>query len=144
MVVRAVRLRPDPLLLNESSLFKLMQERLKAALDERFDDIEECKDIQEHGCASCAPYGFIYYHETRKFFNEYEEELEDYFYEIFGDDWMKQFVADKTVTDTMTFKNYCVWVMIELYCLGRVDQEIQAAEEASNAYWVDGKLISNN
>jgi hypothetical protein len=57
---------------------------------------------------------------------------------------MKQFVADKTVTDTMTFKNYCVWVMIELYCLGRVDQEIQAAEEASNAYWVDGKLISNN
>ena len=134
MVVRAVRLRPDPLLLNESSLFKLMQERLKAALDERFDDIEECKDIQEHGCASCAPYGFIYYHETRKFFN----------YEIFGDDWMKQFVADKTVTDTMTFKNYCVWVMIELYCLGRVDQEIQAAEEASNAYWVDGKLISNN
>ena len=101
-------------------LFPTMQERLKAALDERFDDIEECKDIQEHGCASCAPSGFIYYYETRKFFNEYEEELEDYFYEIFGADWMQQFVADKTVSDTRTFKNYCVWLMIELYCLDRV------------------------
>ena len=46
-----------------------MLERLKTALDERFDDIEECKDIQEHGCASCAPSGFIYYYENRKFFN---------------------------------------------------------------------------
>ena len=51
--------------------------RLTKALDERFADIEECKDIQEHGCASCAPSGFIYYYENRKFFNEYEEELED-------------------------------------------------------------------
>ena len=120
--LRTVRFRPHLLLLNESSLFKLMQERLKAALDERFDDIEECKDIQEHGCASCACLDFIYYYETRKFFNEYEEELEDYFYNMFGNDWMKQFVADKSVSDTATFKNYCVWMIIELYCLGRVDQ----------------------
>ena len=110
-----------------------MQERLKAALDERFDDIEECADIQRHGCASCAPSGFIYYYETRKFFNEYEEELEDYFYEIFGDDWMKQFVNDKTVTDTATFKNYCVWLMIELYCLGRMDEQIAYEEASANS-----------
>ena len=142
--LRTVRFRPHQLLLNESSLFKLMQERLKAALDEHFDDIELCKDIQEHGCASCAPAGFIYYYETRKFFNEYEEELEDYFYEIFGDDWMEQFVSSKNVTDTATFKNYCVWLMIELYCLDRVNQDIQGAEEASNAEWVNGKIISNN
>ena len=107
-------------------LFPIMQERLKAALDERFDDIEECKDIQEHGCASCAPSGFIYYYETRKFFNEHEEELEQYFQGIFGDDWMEQFVASKTVTDTMTFKNYCVWMMVELYCLGRVAELVNA------------------
>ena len=142
--LRTVRFRPHQLLLNESSLFKLMQERLKAALDEHFDDIELCKDIQEHGCASCAPSGFIYYYETRKFFNEYEEELEEYFYEIFGDDWMEQFVSSKNVTDTATFKNYCVWLMIELYCLDRVNQDIQGAEEASNAEWVNGKIISNN
>ena len=121
-----------------------MQERLKAALDERFDDIEECKDIQGHGCASCAPSGFIYYHETRKFFNEYEEEIEQHLEYMLGDDWMRQCVTDKTVTDTMTFKNYCVWLIIEFYCLGRVDQEIQAVEEASNAEWVDGEIISNN
>lgn len=102
----------------------MQESRLTVALDERFTDIEEVKDIQEHGCASCAPSGFIYYYENRKFFNEYEEELEEYFQGIFGDDWMQQFVADKTVSDTVTFKNYCVWMMIELYCLGRVDQLI--------------------
>ena len=122
--LRTVRFRPHHLLLNESSLFKIMQERLKAALDERFDDIEECKDIQEHGCASCAPSGFIYYYENRKFFNEHEEAIEEYLQFMLGDDWMKQCVADKTVSDTVTFKNYCVWLIIEFYCLGRVDQLI--------------------
>ena len=108
-------------------LFPIMQEsRLTVALDKRFDDIEEIKDIQKHGCASCAPSGFIYYYETRKFFNEYEEEIEQHLDYMLGDDWMKQCVADKTVSDTMTFKNYCVWLIIEFYCLGRVDELVNA------------------
>ena len=87
-----------------------MQERLKAALDERFDDIEECKDIQEHGCASCAPYGFIYYHETRKFFDEYEEEIEQELEYMFGDDWMQSnWLAPPP--DLYNRNNNCSWLI---------------------------------
>ena len=137
--LRTVRFRPHLLLLNESSLFKLMQERLKAALDERFDDIEECKDIQEHGCASCAPYGFIYYHETRKFFDEYEEEIEQELEDIFGTRWMSDMVASQSVHNTVTYKNYCVWVIVELYCQNRRDEN----EDTSGYHWKDGKLIAS-
>ena len=55
-----------------------MSSRLFDALDHRFTDMDEVKDIAEQGCANCAPSGFIYYYENRKFFLEHEDEIEDY------------------------------------------------------------------
>jgi len=116
----------------------MQESRLTAALDERFDDIEEVKDVADHGCGYGVS-GFIYYHETRKFFNEYEEEIEQELEEIFGDRWMSDMVASQSVHDTMTFKNHCVWVIVELYCQNKRDED----EDTSDCYWKDGKLISN-
>ena len=123
--LRAVRFRPHQLLLTESSLFPIMQKsRLTVALDERFDDIEEIKDVANYGCGGGVS-GFIYYHETREFFNEHEEEIEQELEKIFGDRWMSDMVASQSVHDTMTFKNHCVWVIVELYCQNKRDaQEI--------------------
>ena len=106
-------------------LFPIMQEsRLTEALDKRFDDIEEIRDVANYGCG-CGVSGFIYYYETREFFNEYEEEIEQELQEIFGDRWMSDMVASQSVHDTMTFKNHCVWVIVELYCQNKRDaQEI--------------------
>jgi hypothetical protein len=106
-------------------LFPIMQEsRLTVALDERFDDIEEIREVAHHGCGGGVA-GFIYFYETRKFFNEYEEEIEQELEEIFGDRWMSDMVASQSVHDTMTFKNHCVWVIVELYCQNKRDaQEI--------------------
>ena len=101
----------------------MQESRLTVALGERFDDIEEIKDVANYGCGGGVS-GFIYYYETRKFFNEYEEEIEQELEDIFGDRWMADMVASQSVHDTVTFKNYCVWLIIELYCLGRVNQLI--------------------
>ena len=103
-------------------LFPIMQKsRLTEALDKKFDDIEEIRDVAEHGCAGGVS-DFIYYHETRKFFNEYEEEIEQELSEMLGDDWMEEIVKHKNVTDTMTFKNQCVWIVVESYCQCKLEE----------------------
>ena len=93
----------------------MQESRLTVALDKRFDDIEEIRDVANYGCAGGVG-GFIYTYETRNFFNEYEEEIEEELYEMLGYDWMKELVGRKDVSDTMTFKNLCVWIVVETYC----------------------------
>ena len=94
----------------------MQDSRLKAALDTHFgDDLDEMMMVAEHGC-SCGVSGFIYYYETRKFFNEYEEEIEQELRDIYGDYWFLEIAKLKAVDDTMTFKNRCVWIVVESYC----------------------------
>ena len=93
----------------------MQESRLTVALDERFDDIEEIKDVANYGCGAGVS-GFIYYYETRKFFNEYEEEIEQELRDTYGDYWFLEIAKLKAVDDTMTFKNMCVWIVVEMYC----------------------------
>ena len=101
------------------------QSRLTKALDERFTEIEEIKDVADYGCSSGVG-GFIYYHETRKFFNEYEEEIEQELWNMYGDNWFKDIASTAAVTDTMQFKNHCVWVIVETYCIAKVEERAEA------------------
>ena len=106
-----------------------MQNRLTLALDTRFDDLDEIKDVANYGCGGGVS-GFIYYHETRKFFNEYEEEIEYELNEIYGDDWFNHIASLPSIVDTIQFKNYCVWVIVESYCFRRFEAETAAMEVA--------------
>ena len=99
----------------------MQESRLTVALDERFTDIEEVKDTANHGCGGGVS-GFIYYHETRKFFNEYEEEIEQELEEIYGDYWFLEIAKLKAVANTMTFKNLCVWMVVEMYCQAKSEE----------------------
>ena len=58
-----------------------MQDRLKLALDTRFDDLDEVKDVANHGCGGGVS-GFIYYYETSKFFDDYEDEIEEILFDL--------------------------------------------------------------
>mgnify|MGYP003311873081 CR=1 FL=1 len=106
-----------------------MQTRLTLALDERFDDLDEVKDVANYGCGGGVS-GFIYYYETRKFFDEYEEEIEYELNEIYGDDFFKEIASLPSVTDITQYKNYCVWLIVETYCFRRLEAETAAMEVA--------------
>ena len=94
-----------------------MSSRLFDALAERFNDAEEWKDIAEQGCANCAPGGFIYYYETRKFFFEHEDEIESYLETIYGKHLLERVAKDNNSINQMI--NKLVWILIEDYCTNK-------------------------
>ena len=100
--------------------------RLTDALDERFDDLDEIKDVVNHGCAAGVG-GFIYYNETRKFFFEHEDEIEEIMDEIYcGDNYLKQITDDDPCTVNQLI-NKIVWIVVENYCISRLEEAEESA-----------------
>ena len=97
------------------------------ALTARFDDIDEIRDVANYGCAAGVS-GFIYYHETEKFFDEYEDEIYDYLNDM--DLSLATFVdSDSTITQ---LKCQAVWAVVEGWCQAQLmahelEQEALAA-----------------
>lgn len=81
------------------------------ALTARFTDADEIKDVATYGCEGGVN-GFIYYSETEKFFDEYEDEIYDYLNDC--DYSMKDFVTSGSTISTL--KNSLVWCVVELWC----------------------------
>jgi len=92
-------------------------ERLFSALAERFTDPDEIRDIANHGAGGGVS-GFIYYHETRAFFFEHEEELQDFLGSL--DFSLRDFIS--TPGDTInTLINTLVWATVEAWCQQQAD-----------------------
>jgi len=93
----------------------LIMSRLTDALDERFNDLDEIKDVSKYGCGGGVS-GFIYYKETRAFFFEHEDEIEEWMNELyFGDNYLKEITDDDNVTINQLI-NKIVWIVVESYC----------------------------
>jgi hypothetical protein len=88
------------------------------ALAERFDDLDECKDVAEYGCAAGVS-GFIYSTEIAEFFDKYEDEIEDAL-DSFGLKYAD--LLDTSEFYTMQeLKERAVWAVVHMYCMQRVD-----------------------
>ena len=103
---------------------------LKEALDVRFDCIEECRDVMNHGCSGGVT-GFIYYSETSEFFDEYEGEIEEILYDL---GYIHNFKQDEAVS-IQQLKNDAVWTVLEYYCTCRCnDTESLEVEDYDFSY----------
>jgi len=94
-----------------------MSSRLFDALDERFNDFDECKDVQIHGMTGGFS-GFIYTSEINEFFDEHMNEIEDYLYMILGDNYIKEVCKDFSNVDAII--RQLVWYVVECYCTEKV------------------------
>ena len=94
-------------------------ERLTSALLERFDNMDEIRDICSNGCESGVS-GFTYYKDTREFFEEFEDDIEDVCYDILGIDYLEQ--LSKGETCVLGLINKLVWFTVEAYCHHRLQQ----------------------
>ena len=83
-------------------------------------DSEELSDIANHGCDSGIAGAHIYYTETSAFYDKYEEDVNDYLRNVFGDDFLFQLVTD--CHDMTDMKNKLTWVFIELVASDYINQ----------------------
>ncbi len=82
------------------------------ALNSRFTDPDEIKDIASHGCSGGIS-GFIYHREIREFFFKYEDELQSFLAD--HDFKLADFI--ETPGDTLqTLIVTMVWAAVEIYC----------------------------
>ena len=88
--------------------------RLTDALDERFTDLDEVKDVANHGCSGGVG-GFIYYNETLDFFSKHQEDIEDTLQALLGDHYI-EVLSRHIVVSLSQLINKMVWVIVEDYC----------------------------
>jgi len=89
--------------------------RLTDALDERFDDLDEVKDVANYGCSGGVS-GFIYYNETLDFFNKHQEDIEDTLQVLIGDNYIEELSKRNGVVHMRQLINKMVWYIVEDYC----------------------------
>ena len=94
------------------------------ALCDRFDDMDEIKDVAEYGCAAGVS-GFIYSTELCEFFDKHEDEIE---LELDGLGYRFHDLVDTDEFYTMQdIKEQAVWVIVETFCHSKVDAAYDAA-----------------
>ena len=57
-------------------------------------NIEELKEIADHGCESGVCSQHIYYGDTIKFYDNYEDEIMDYFTDYYDSDFLVNLFKD--------------------------------------------------
>ena len=97
-------------------------------------DYETCKEIVDHGCQSGVCSQHIYYADTIKFFDNYEDEIIEYIADsVVGD--MNERLWNDNPCNITGYKNDTVWAFIELVAMRVVDEyEDVTCEELSLSY----------
>ena len=94
---------------------------LNETLKYRFRDArDEVIDIYNHGIQG-GFHGFIYTWELNEFYREFESELEDYYYDMFGNEWLAHCIDNCTSMDEVRAR--MVWGYVEMWCADRVEDE---------------------
>ena len=75
-------------------------------------DMDTLCDIAEYGCSSGCAHDHIYYQQTFDFFMSYEDDIEDYFFNMLGDEWMSE-LGFMDSTSVREYVNKLVWYYIE-------------------------------
>ena len=89
--------------------------------------LEDFKEIANHGCQSGVCHEHIYYADTIKFFDKYDEEITEYFVDNYGDTEFLIRLFDDAMCNLDSYKNDVTWAFIESVALDVTDCEDEAA-----------------
>ena len=104
-------------------------------------EIEDLREIVEHGCQSGCAHQHIYYNQTLSFFDEYEDEIIEYIINNLGDEFIEEVWNNNTINIT-GYKNDTTWLYVELVASQLVDEyEDTTCQELSDESY--GILTSN-
>ena len=75
-------------------------------------DMDALRAIAEYGCSSGCAHDHIYYQQTFDFWMSFEDDIEDYFFNMLGDEWMSE-LGFMDSTSVREYINKLVWTYIE-------------------------------
>ena len=75
-------------------------------------DKDTMEEIVRHGCQSGVCQQHIYYGDTNRFYDKYEDEILDYFGNDYDEDFLVGFFKDAGYSLSL-YKNYVTWAYIE-------------------------------
>ncbi len=95
-------------------------------------DYDDLKEIANHGCESGVCFQHVYYGDTLKFFDTYEDEVLTYLTDNYGTEFLVELFRDADA-DLTLYKNAVVWAFIEaVACDVTCEDEYNRAYELSN------------
>tara|TARA_R100001082_G_scaffold1751_1_gene1571 strand:- start:316 stop:744 length:429 start_codon:yes stop_codon:yes gene_type:complete len=95
-------------------------------------DIDTLREIRDHGCVTGVAHDHIYYRDTIKFYDEYQDEIVDYIEDNVGAEVLTE-IFERNSASLDLYKNDVVWTYIELVAGLLVDQyEDTTCEELSD------------
>ena len=84
-------------------------------------EIDTLREIMEHGCASGVAHDHIYYADTTKFFDDYEDEITDYITDNFGSEMLVELFSNNE-GNLRGYMNDVVWTYIEMIASTIIDE----------------------
>ena len=98
-------------------------------------DYDQCKEIVDHGCQSGVCSEHIYYGDTIKFFDRYENEVIHWLADQLGDEIIDE-IWSRNSGHITGYKNDIVWTFIEMVAMGVVDAKEE--QELSDDQTIEG------
>ena len=86
-----------------------------------YPNIEDLREIVEHGCVSGVAHQHLYYSQTVSFFDNYEDEIIEYIADNLGGEFNEQLWIDNPCNIT-GYKNDIVWTYVELIAQQLIDE----------------------
>ena len=85
-------------------------------------NIEDFKEIADHGCQSGVCSQHIYYGDTVQFYDTYENEIIPYFIDEYGVEFLVDLFKESLLGGDLTiYKNNVCWAFIESVAFDAVD-----------------------
>ena len=85
-------------------------------------DMDTLKEIADHGCGSGVCSQHIYYGDTIKFYDTYEDEITEYIRDAYSTNFLVEMFSDSDATLSL-YKNSVTWCFIEMIAFEVVNDD---------------------
>ncbi len=83
-------------------------------------ELETLKEIADHGCSSGVCSQHIYYGDTNRFYDQYEDEIVEHIESNYGTEFLVDLFRDADASLTY-YKNAVCWAFIEMVAMEAVE-----------------------
>ena len=84
--------------------------------------VEDFEEIANHGCQSGVCRQHIYYGDTNRFYDQYEDEIVEYIESNYGTEFLVELFKDAEA-DLSVYKNNVTWAFIEMVAFEAVEDK---------------------